>query len=88
MANRLVSDNSSREIIEGICPCCNQPYTFPEVTVSLDLNTISYRGKTIKVRPRILNWLLSLQRQPVKRYHGISSQQTLWRLVGLQAALD
>lgn len=33
------------------CPCCGQKYIFPEVTVSLDQNAVSFGGETVFVTP-------------------------------------
>ncbi len=38
---------NDRPLRAGACPCCGQNFYFDKPTVSLELNSVSFRGRTI-----------------------------------------
>ena len=58
---------------EGCCPCCGQPAQFPRVTVSLDFNSLSFRGQVVFL-PRQMTEIASVL---AGRMPGICTREAL-----------
>jgi DNA-binding response OmpR family regulator len=44
---RTSATSRQRAMKVGDCPCCGQRYSFEKIVVSLDFNSVSFRGQTI-----------------------------------------
>lgn len=79
-----VQEARGRALKAGCCPCCGQLVSFETVAVSLDLNSVSFRGRTIFLTPTLTEMAFILAKKmprPVRREYMF---ERLWGHLGNQ----